>query len=155
MPALGVQDENHFTAFWGETECILGAVFEVSPFMTKLSKYRVLVSGTLSPVAAILSYTLVYSTLTSRSADLEKDWLFRLSLSTLAMAVPFLVTLALTIKDSRRNALTHLSEGRSCHRDSLVGSCLEARKRRHHPIKAIPKPGDAGCGSAVLRYGGS
>jgi peroxiredoxin len=74
--------------------------------VAKLSQYRVLLSGVLSPVAALLSYALVYVTLTRLSADREKDWLFRLSASTLAMAVPFAVTLALAIRDRRRNALT-------------------------------------------------
>jgi thiol-disulfide isomerase/thioredoxin len=73
--------------------------------MTKLSNYRVLVSGILSPVAALFLYALVYSTLTRGSADREKDWFFRLSLSTLAMTVPFLATLALAIRDRRRHAL--------------------------------------------------
>ena len=53
--------------------------------MSKLSKYRVLVSGILSPLAALFLYALVYGTLTRGSADREKDWLFRLSLATLAM----------------------------------------------------------------------
>lgn len=66
--------------------------------MTKLSNYYVLVSGIVSPLAALFLYTLVYVTLTRFSVDLEKDWLFRLSLSTLAITVPFLVTLALAIK---------------------------------------------------------
>jgi thiol-disulfide isomerase/thioredoxin len=74
--------------------------------MSKLSKYRVLVSGILSPVAALFLYALVYGTLTRFSTDLEKDWLFRLSLSTLAMAVPFLFTLALAIKDSRQHTFS-------------------------------------------------
>jgi peroxiredoxin len=69
--------------------------------VTKLSKHRVLISGIVSPLAALFLYVLVYATLTRFSADLEKDWLFRLSLSTLAMVVPFLVTLALAIRDSR------------------------------------------------------
>jgi peroxiredoxin len=51
-------------------------------------------------------YVLVYGILTRYSTDLEKDWLFRLSLSTLAMTVPFLITLALAIKDRRRQALS-------------------------------------------------
>ena len=74
--------------------------------MAKLSNYRVLVSGILSPLAALFLYVLVYSTLTRGSADRDKDWLFRLSLSTLAMTVPFLVTLALAVKDHRRHALS-------------------------------------------------
>ena len=74
--------------------------------MTRLSKYRVLVSGILSPLIALLLYVLVYGILTRYSTDLEKDWLFRLSLSTLAMTVPFLVTLTLAIKDRRRQAFS-------------------------------------------------
>jgi thiol-disulfide isomerase/thioredoxin len=75
-------------------------------FMSKLSKYGVLASGILSPLAALLLYMLVYGTLSRFSADLEKDWLFRLSLSTLAMTVPFFFTLALVLKDSRRHTVT-------------------------------------------------
>ena len=74
--------------------------------MAQPSNYRVLVAGILSPLAALVLYALVYSILTRTSADLEKDWLFRLSLSTLAMTLPFLVTLAFAIKDCRRHALS-------------------------------------------------
>lgn len=74
--------------------------------MTRLSRYRVLISGILSPLLALFLYVLVYSILTRASADLERDWLRRLSLSTLAMTLPFLVTLALVIKDGRRNSLS-------------------------------------------------
>lgn len=66
----------------------------------------VFISGLLSPLAALCLYALVYTALTRSSADLEKDWLFRLSLSTLAMTVPFLFTLALTINDRRHGALS-------------------------------------------------
>ncbi len=78
--------------------------------MTRLSKYRILLGGILSPLAALVFYALVYSILTQVSADREKDWLFRLTLSTLAMTVPFLVTLALVIKDGRRNSLSLSAE---------------------------------------------
>ena len=74
--------------------------------MNKLFKYRVLIAGILSPLAAVFLYALVYSILKWASADLEKDWFFRLSLSTLAMTMPFLVTLVLAIKDRRRQALS-------------------------------------------------
>ena len=74
--------------------------------MTRLSKYRLLICGILSPLAALFLYVLVYGTLTRYSADLEKDWLFRLSVSALAMTVPFLATLALAIKDHGRHALS-------------------------------------------------
>jgi len=73
--------------------------------MTRPSKYRVLISGILSPIAAVILYVLVYSVLTRFSTDLEKDWLFRLSLSTLVMAVPFLITLTFAVTDRGRNTL--------------------------------------------------
>jgi peroxiredoxin len=74
--------------------------------MSELSKHRVLVCGILSPLAALLFHVLVYGTLTRFSADREKDWLFRLSLSTLAMTVPFFVTLALAMRDRREHTLS-------------------------------------------------
>ena len=67
--------------------------------MATLSNYRVLVSGILSPLAALFLYRLVYMILTRGSADREKDWLFRLSLSTLAMTVPFLVTFFFAVRE--------------------------------------------------------
>ncbi|MFZ0284176.1 MAG: TlpA disulfide reductase family protein [Terriglobales bacterium] len=73
--------------------------------MSKLSDYRVLISGIIAPLAALFLYALVYATLTWASADHEKDWLFRLSLSTVAMTVPFLITLALAIRDHRQHTL--------------------------------------------------
>ncbi len=74
--------------------------------MAKLSTYRVLIAGILSPLAAALLGMLVYATLTQASADRDKDFVFRLSLTTLAMTVPFTATLALAIADRRRHALT-------------------------------------------------
>jgi thiol-disulfide isomerase/thioredoxin len=67
----------------------------------KLSKHRVLLCGILSPVLALILYTLVYATLTRYSTDLEKDWLFRLSLSTIAMTIPGFATIALAVKARR------------------------------------------------------
>ena len=74
----------------------------------KLSKHRVLLCGVLSPVLALILYMLVYATLTRYSADLDKDWLFRLSLSTIAMTIPFFATVALAMK-ARRTGAFHLS----------------------------------------------
>ncbi len=73
--------------------------------MSKSFKNRVLVLGILSPLVAVFLYILVYATLSRFSADLERDWLFRLSLSTLAMTVPAVVTLAFAIKDRKRHEL--------------------------------------------------
>jgi len=68
----------------------------------KLAKHRVLLGGILSPVLALILYSVVYGVLTHFSADLERDWRFRLSLSTLAMTIPFLVTAALAAGDRRK-----------------------------------------------------
>jgi thiol-disulfide isomerase/thioredoxin len=74
--------------------------------MSKLLKYRLLFFGILSPLAAVFLYALVYTTLTRLSSDLERDWSFRLALSALAMVVPFLFVLALTVRDKRRHSLS-------------------------------------------------
>ena len=74
----------------------------------KLSKHRVLLCGVLSPVLALILYALVYATLTSYSADLEKDWLFRLSLSTIAMTIPSFATIVLAM-NARRTGTISLS----------------------------------------------
>jgi thiol-disulfide isomerase/thioredoxin len=71
-----------------------------------LRQYRVLIAGILSPPAALFLYWIVYTTLTQASTDRTKDWVFRLLLSTLAMGVPFVVTLVLAIGERRRRALT-------------------------------------------------
>lgn len=73
--------------------------------MSKLSNYGVFIVGASSPIAAQFLYVLAYSILKRLSSDLEKDWLFRLSLSTVAMTLPFLVTLFLVLRDRRRWAL--------------------------------------------------
>jgi thiol-disulfide isomerase/thioredoxin len=73
--------------------------------MNKLAKYRVLLCGIFSPLLALALYVLIYGTLTHFSKDLEKDWLFRLSLATSGMILPFLLTLVLAWKESRRHAL--------------------------------------------------
>lgn len=74
--------------------------------MTKLSNYRVLIAGLLSPLAAAASGLLVYRSLTSASTQLDKTFIFRLSMTTLAMVVPFALTLALALRDRRCHALT-------------------------------------------------
>jgi peroxiredoxin len=74
--------------------------------LSRLPLQRVLVAGILSPPAAALFGTAVYWTLTRASADRDKDFVFRLSLTTLAMAVPFLATLAVAFVHRGRSGLT-------------------------------------------------
>jgi thiol-disulfide isomerase/thioredoxin len=45
-------------------------------------------------------------------------------------------------------------ENRFRHRDPLAGSRLESCERRHHPLEAVPKHGDAGRRRATLRCPG-
>ena len=108
--------------------------------MAKLLKHRVFISGILSPLVALVFYSLDYATLTRFSTNLEKNWLFRLSLSTLAMTVPFLVTTALALKERRTLSLS----GKIC--DAISGSRLEACKRRHSAVKASTEHGATGRG---------
>jgi hypothetical protein len=50
---------------------------------------------------ALICHALVYTTLTLLSRDHEKDWIFRLSASTIVMAVPLIVVLILLRKEPR------------------------------------------------------
>jgi peroxiredoxin len=53
---------------------------------------------------AVLLSALVNGVLMRWSADPKKDWLFRLSVSTVVMVVPFAVTLVLAMKDRSRSS---------------------------------------------------
>ena len=79
---------------------------QYGPTLDNCLRIGVLVSGILSPLASLFLYVLVYSILTRTSTDHEEDWLLRLSLSTVAMTVPFVVTLALAIKDVSLHGLS-------------------------------------------------
>jgi hypothetical protein len=74
--------------------------------MGTLSKYRVLVSGILSSFLAVFLNVIVNGILMRFSADPEKDWRFRLSMSTVVMAAPMVVTLVLAGKERRRTQLS-------------------------------------------------
>ena len=54
---------------------------------------------------AVLLSALVNSALMRWSADTNKDWLFRLSVSTVVMVIPFAITLVLVMKDRHRSGL--------------------------------------------------
>ena len=54
---------------------------------------------------AVLLSVLVNGALMRWSADTNKDWLFRLSVSTVVMVIPFAITLVLVMKDRRRSGL--------------------------------------------------
>jgi len=71
-----------------------------------LARYRVLIAGILSAPAGAFLGIQTYMRLTRASADVDKDFVFRLSLTTLAMVLPFFVTLVLANADRRRQALS-------------------------------------------------
>ena len=74
--------------------------------MPNLSKYRVLLAGTLSPLLALVLNVIFIQILLALSPDPESNWRFRLLVSSLALPVPFLFTLMLASKDRRHGALS-------------------------------------------------
>jgi peroxiredoxin len=74
--------------------------------MARISKHRTLIAGILSPIAAAILGLGTYQTLSRASADLEADFVFRLTATAIAMAMPFVLTLLLAIGDRRRRAFT-------------------------------------------------
>ncbi len=74
--------------------------------MSKLSTRRTLIAGVLSPLLAALLGAGVYTGLTQASADRDADFAFRLSMTTLVMVLPFVLTLLAALGDRRRQAFT-------------------------------------------------
>ncbi len=70
------------------------------------AKYRVLVAGILSPLIALVLNVACMQTLLALSPKPESNWRFRLVVSSLALPVPFLITLKLALKDWRQGALS-------------------------------------------------
>ena len=71
-----------------------------------LSKHRVLVAGIFSPLLALVLNIILIQTLLALSSNPENNWRFRLFISSLALPVPFLATLALALKDRRHGVLS-------------------------------------------------
>jgi cytochrome c biogenesis protein CcmG, thiol:disulfide interchange protein DsbE len=74
--------------------------------VANLSKYRVLLAGILSPLLALVLNVIVLQTLLAWSPHPESNWRFRLLVSSLALPVPFLMTVMLALKDQRQGALS-------------------------------------------------
>ncbi len=70
-----------------------------------LSKHRVLISGILSPILAVLLSALVNGALLRVSAEPQENWLFRLCVSTAVMVVPLAITLVFVMKDRHGSGL--------------------------------------------------
>ena len=74
--------------------------------MPKISKYRVLLVGVFSPLLAVVLNIIFIQILLALSSNPESNWRFRLVVSSLALPVPFLVTLMLASKERRNGALS-------------------------------------------------
>lgn len=99
--------------------------FEARPNLTKLLQYLVLIVGLLSPLLARWFYALTYTTLTRASTNRDKDWLFRLAVSGLAMALPFFATVFLAWlagRQQRTAEATSRSEKRRQQRSTAAAS---------------------------------
>jgi len=102
--------------------------------MSKRFKHWLLVFGILAPFLALIFYVIVYDLLTMASRNLEKDWLFRLSVSALAMTVPFIIAVVLALRQKRQGTLT---------RSGIVGLVLATLS-----LALVLKPIDDG----ILRW---
>jgi cytochrome c biogenesis protein CcmG/thiol:disulfide interchange protein DsbE len=71
-----------------------------------LSKNRVLIVGILSPFLAVVLNVIVIQVLLALSPDPDSNWRFRLVVSSVALPVPFLLTVMLASKDRRRGGLS-------------------------------------------------
>jgi len=74
--------------------------------VANLSKYRVLIAGMLSPLLALVLNVIFIQTLLALSPNPESNWRFRLFVSSLALPVPFLITLMLALRDRRQAVLS-------------------------------------------------
>jgi thiol-disulfide isomerase/thioredoxin len=78
--------------------------------MASIRFNRVFVAGVASPVASALLYVVVYSAMTAASHNLNKDWLFRLSIATFAMVLPSVFVFVLAFRQSHETGLSALSK---------------------------------------------
>jgi thiol-disulfide isomerase/thioredoxin len=67
--------------------------------MSSYSRYATPIVGVLSPVLAGVFGSTVYMVLTRASQNRDADFVFRLGMTAAAMAVPFLLTLVLALRD--------------------------------------------------------
>ena len=77
--------------------------------MSKLY-FRTLWAGVASPFAAAGLGLFVYRSLTRASADRDADFVFRLSIVAIAMALPGVITLVLALADHRKGAFSTVSK---------------------------------------------
>ena len=116
--------------------------------MSRFARHRILLCGVLSPLAALILYELVYGILTRLSYDRDRDWLFRLSASAVAMTLPFFFTLVLALKERQRSilplsakvglVLSVLSLGLLA--SPISDGIARARQSRNQAMQGVPAP---------------
>ena len=116
--------------------------------MGTLRKHRTLLVGILAPVASAFFGGACYMLLTRASQDRDSDWMFRLSMTALAMALPFVVTMFSAIADRRASlfgtsakiglALGVLSLGLTWW--PIDGAINRARQARNLALRGQPAP---------------
>ena len=107
--------------------------------MANKSKYMTLVLGLASPALAAVLGRFTYRTLTRASSDVDSDYVFRLVLTAIAMAVPFVLTVWAARREMTAGApvaigVAKMMDCRFLIRISVPGSINEtgaaARERR-------------------------
>ncbi len=78
--------------------------------MSRVGSHRTLISGMASPFASAALGALTYLTLTRASTDRDGDFIFRLSMTAVAMSIPFVVTALFALLDHRRGNLGRASK---------------------------------------------
>jgi peroxiredoxin len=71
--------------------------------MSKISQYWTLIFGVLSPILAAVLGIGTYMVLTRASENRDADFVFRLSTTAVAMALPFVLTLVLAMSDRAKS----------------------------------------------------
>ncbi len=113
-----------------------------------MSKQKTLTAGILSPFVAAGLGAGVYMVLTGMSQDRDSDFVFRLTMTSIAMAVPFVFTLMLAWREQRAGALVTQSKmGLAIATLSLgmlylpiQGAMSRARQVANLALKGTPAP---------------
>ena len=113
-----------------------------------MSRYKTLTAGMLSPLAAAGLGAGVYIVLTQFSQDRDSDFVFRLTMTSIAMAAPFVFTLMLVWREQRAGSLASRSKmGLAIATLSLgmlylpiQGATSRARQAANLALKGVPAP---------------
>src|SRR5262249_42785018 len=89
--------------------CFAGCASNLK-MIPELKKYRVLIVGLLSPFVARYASKLVFGELTSHSANVDKDWQFRIAATMAVIVAPFLVALWLGMRERSAHRLSSSAE---------------------------------------------